>query len=111
MKTCPSTPPATVEEMIGQHEPKTPTVAPDGVRVACRRCGVVLHVPNPPRTGFRVERIVPAEDVDAVAGRRRHILASHVAQMAAEVSDSLKEKRISARPYRIRISVEPEEES
>lgn len=73
-------------------------------------CHAESAPPIPGRVGFYVERIVPAEDVDAVAGRRRHILASHVSQMAGELSGSRKEEQIAARQYRIRISIEPEDD-
>ena len=67
--------------------------------------------PAPPVEGsisFAIERIVPADDVDAVTGRRRHMLASHLAEMMSLLAGSLDEPRIGRRDYRIRISVEPE---
>ena len=67
--------------------------------------------PAPPVEGnisFAIERIVPADDVDAVTGRRRHMLASHLAEMMSLLAGSFEESKIGSRDYRIRISVEPE---
>lgn len=67
--------------------------------------------PAPPvegRVEFVAERIVSAEEVDAVPGRRRHMLASHLSEMTSLLSGSLEESRIGRRDYRLRISVEPE---
>lgn len=62
----------------------------------------------PGRVSFAIERIVPAADLDAIRGRRHHLLCGHLAEMMHLLAGSLEEPKIGSHDYRIRISVEPE---